>query len=241
MKKLLIGILGLLLTITTIYIVVIAKGVPDKCWLHRTNTIEKMLEISDKYKGIEIDVNFNNSKLFFDVTHDWDESINLSLEKYFKFLSQNNKKVWIDFKNLKGENVNNSLCVFENLLKKYNLNKDRFIIESSNFELLKYYKEKGYYTSYYVPYLDLKNMSLAEKEEWKIKIKNIIFTGNISAISFSGYMYSFIKDINTDIDLLTWEDGKWWQELYLRKTTRNMLKDSQLKVILVKEKGAYHR
>lgn len=51
-----------------------------------------MLEISDKYKGIEIDVNFNNSDLYFDVTHDLEDSISLSLEKYFKYFSEMIKK-----------------------------------------------------------------------------------------------------------------------------------------------------
>ena len=223
------------------YYITLTKKLPSKCWLHRTNTVEKMLEISEKYEGIEIDVNFNNSDLYFDVTHDLEESINLSLEKYFKYFSKNNKKVWIDFKNLTEDNVENSLNVFDNLIKKYNLNKERFIIESSNFEMLKYYKDNGYYTSYYVPYLDLKNMSFDEIEKEKVKIKNIILTGNVSAISFPGYMYEFIKSINTNIDLLTWEDGKKWQELYRKKINVEMLNDSQLKVILVKEKGKYHR
>ena len=224
-----------------IYYINLTRELPDKCWLHRTNTVEKMLEISDKYKGIEIDVNFNNSDLYFDVTHDLEDSINLSLEKYFKYFSENDKKIWIDFKNLTENNVENSLNVFENLIKKYNLSKERFIIESGNFEMLKSFKEKGYYTSYYVPYLKLEKMSSKETEEWKRKIKDIILTGNVSAISFPGYMYPFVKSIDTDIDLLTWEDGKKWQQLYKKKINIEMLKDKQLKVILVKEKGKYHR
>ena len=200
-----------------------------------------MLEISDKYKGIEIDVNFNNSDLYFDVTHGLEDSISLSLEKYFKYFSENDKKIWIDFKNLTEENVENSLNIFKSLIKKYNLDKERFIIESSNFEMLKYYKEMGYYTSYYVPYLKLEKMSSKEIEEWKRKIKDIILTGNVSAISFPGYLYPFVKSIDTNIDLLTWEDGKKWQQLYKKKINIEMLKDKQLKVILVKEKGKYHR
>lgn len=82
--------------------------------------------------------------------------------------------------------------------------------------MLKYYKEMGYYTSYYVPYLKLEKMSSKETEEWKRKIKDIILTGNVSAISFPGYMYSFIKSIDTNIDLLTWEDGKNGNN-YIRK------------------------
>lgn len=72
MKKLLIGFLGTFISLALIYTI---KGVPDKCWLHRINTVEKMLEVSNKYTGIEIDVNFNNSKLFFDVTHDLNKSM----------------------------------------------------------------------------------------------------------------------------------------------------------------------
>ena len=221
--------------------ITITKEIPNKCWLHRTNTVEKILEISEKYKGIEIDVNFNNDKLYFDVTHDLDKSIELSLEEYFKYFSKNDKKIWIDFKNLTERNVENSLNVFENLLRKYNVDRKRFIIESNNFEVLQFYKEKGYYTSYYVPYLDLENMTSEELEEWRLKIKNITLTNNVSAISFPGHMYSFIKSIDVDIDLLTWEAGEKWQMLYYRKITREMLKDEELKVILVKEYGKYHR
>ena len=183
--------------------ITITKEIPNKCWLHRTNTVEKMLEISEKYKGIEIDVNFNNDKLYFDVTHDLDKSIELSLEEYFKYFSKNDKKIWIDFKNLTERNVENSLNVFENLLRKYNVDRKRFIIESNNFEVLQFYKEKGYYTSYYVPYLDLENMTSEELEEWRLKIKNITLTNNVSAISFPGHMYSFIKSIDVDCLLYT--------------------------------------
>lgn len=37
--------------------------------------------------------------------------------------------------------------------------------------------------------------------------------------------------------------GRWkkWQQLYKKKINIEMLKDKQLKVILVKEKGKYHR
>lgn len=219
----------------------LVKPIPDKCWLHRVNSVEKMLEFFDKYTGIEIDVNFNNIELFFDVTHEIEDSINLSLEEYFKYLNKNDKKIWIDFKNLTEENVENSLEVLENIIYEYNVDKTRFIIESSNYKMLKFFKEKGYYTSYYVPYLDIGNLSEEELKYWKNKIEYITLTGNVSAISFSGYLYPFIKNIGIKIDLLTWEDGKEWERLYLTKMTRNMLKDEKLKVILIRELGNYSR
>lgn len=219
----------------------LVKPIPDKCWLHRVDSIEKMLELSDKYTGIEIDVNFDNTKLFFDVTHEIEDSISLSLEEYFKYLNKNDKKIWIDFKNLTEENVENSLEVLENIIYEYNVDKTRFIIESSNYKMLKSFKEKGYYTSYYVPYLDIDNLSEEELKYWKNKIKYITLTGNVSAISFPGYLYPFIKNIGIKADLLTWEDGKEWEILYLTKMTRNMLKDEKLKVILIRELGNYSR
>lgn len=219
----------------------LVKAIPDKCWLHSANSIEKMLEVSGKYKGMEIDVNFNNTELFFDVTHNIEDSINLSLEEYFKYLNKNDKKIWIDFKNLTEENVENSLEVLENIIFEYYVDKTRFIIESSNYEMLRFFKERGYYTSYYVPYLDISNLSEEELKYWKNKIEYIALTGNVSAISFPGYLYPFIKSIGIKINLLTWEDGKKWERLYLTKITRNMLKDEQLKVILIMDRGNYSR
>ena len=32
------------------------KYMPDKFWLHRTNSVEKQKEFADKYKGIEFDI-----------------------------------------------------------------------------------------------------------------------------------------------------------------------------------------
>ncbi len=219
----------------------LVKPIPDKCWLHRVNSVEKMLELSDKYTGIEIDVNFNNIELFFDVTHEIEDSINLSLEEYFKYLNKNDKKIWIDFKNLTEENVENSLEVLENIIFEYDVDKTRFIIESPNYEMLKFFKERGYYTSYYVPYLDISNLNKEELKYWKNKIEYITLTGNVSAISFPSYLYLFIKSIGLKIDLLSWEGGKEWERLYLTKITRNMLKDEQLKVILIMDIGNYSR
>lgn len=63
---------------------------------------------------------------------------------------------------------------------------------------------------------------------------------------FQRYLFQDIcillyKSIGIKINLLTWEDGKKWERLYLTKITRNMLKDEQLKVILIMDRGNYSR
>lgn len=219
-----------------LYYITFIKKKPAKCWLHQANSIEKLKKYLLDYPGIEIDVFFNRKKMFFDVTHDKETSTNLSLEEYFKYFS-NDKKIWLDFKNLTTENSEEALKILDKLLLKNKIDKSQVIIESSNFEELKKYKENGYYTTYYVLYHNSKKMSFDEKVLLKERIIKIIQTQNVSAISFSGNLYPIIKEFNIKIDLLVWEAGLTWQKLFLKKYKMKykMLEDEQVKIFLVHE------
>lgn len=217
--------------------------IPNKFWLHRTNSIGKVEELSYKYSGIEIDVNYNLEKNYYDVTHDIPKSISLNLKNVLSSLKGNKqKKIWIDYKNLNKENVDLSILEMNSILENLDLDKNQLVIESGNYILLKNFKENGYYTSYYVPYLNLNKMNDIEKEAEKKRLLKIKNTGNINAFSFPGYLYLFIKEINVgNLDLLTWESGHFWTDFYLNKNLYKMLKDNKIKAILTKEFGNHSR
>lgn len=214
---------------------------PDKFWLHRTNSVQKAQELSYKYSGIEIDVNYNLEKEYYDVTHDIPDSIGLNLKDILITL-KDNKKIWIDYKNLDSHNSLPSLLVMNKILKETNLEKNQLIIESSNYNELRNFKKDGYYTSYYVPYLKLDKMTDIEKETEKKKLIEIKNTGNIDAFSFPSYLYPFIKEIEVgNLDLLTWQNNNHWTEFYTNRDFYRMLKDSNIKVILTKEYSKHNR
>lgn len=95
------------------------------------------------------------------------------------------------------------------------------IIESSNYQSLKPFKQNGYYTSYYVPYYSKEDLN-DKKDIIIAQINQIIQSGNISALSFAYYLYDFIKEAKfkidkngkkVDIDLLTWNEGDDYKQI----------------------------
>lgn len=55
---------------------------PDKLWLHRCNSLEKLEEKGGDYPNIEVDLVFRPDRTF-DVTHDMETSFGLRLDAYF--------------------------------------------------------------------------------------------------------------------------------------------------------------
>lgn len=240
LKKLLPVILGLLLCM----ILIGFRGVGDfsqKIWLHRCNSIEKLQEKHRLYPNIEVDVIFREDQKF-DVTHDIDTSFGLNLDSYFSYFEKERGKMWLDIKNLNPDNAANMLAVMNGLTEHYHVDKERLIIESSCWEALDTLTRGGYYTSFYVPFDDPCSLENEEKEEYIEQLQEIADKQVVSALSFPGEWYITLKEsLNRPIDLLTWQHRSTQLELLLSPLGKKMVVDPQLKVILVKAKGRFHR
>ena len=214
---------------------------PDKIWLHRCNSMEKLYEKHMIYPNIEVDLVFRESRKF-DVTHDADTTFYLGLASYFSYMRKKEGKMWLDIKNLTPENRIMALSSLDRLVESFQIEKDRLIIEGQSWKALEVFTQSGYYTSFYVPYDDPDDLS---KKELKCFIKGLQEIADkkvVSALSFPGCWYTEIKEsLNRSIDLLTWEHRSSQLQLLLSSVGREMLFDPQLKVILVKDKGKYHR
>lgn len=214
---------------------------PDKIWLHRCNSMEKLLEKHGKYPNIEVDLVFRKNRIF-DVTHDMDTSFNLSLNAYFSYMEYNEGKMWLDIKNLTSKNAKAALAKLNRLTGHYRIEKDRLIVESKDWEALKAFTQAGYYTSYYVTYDEPSDLSDEEVEECIEELQEITDKQVVCALSFPGDWYTTIKEnLERSIDLLTWEHRSSQLQFLMSSTGREMLFDPQLKVVLVKDKGSYHR
>lgn len=214
---------------------------PDKIWLHRCNSIEKLHEKSTRYPNVEVDVVFR-SDYTFDVTHDVDTSFHLSIDPYLDYLQKNDGKIWLDIKNLIPANKEIMLSVLDSLLHRYGIDKNRVIIESPSWQSLDVFTRKGYYTSYYVPYEKPGKLSKDDIDRCIRLLQKIVDQNTVRALSFPGWWYDDIKEkLDRPIDLLTWKHRTTQFEMLLSPKGREMLADPQLKVILIKDKGRYHR
>lgn len=218
---------------------------PNRFWLHKTNSPEKQQEFHDKYKGIEFDIIYYPDKMGFENSHDKEnyEKYNLenNLAAYKKIGKQ--RGIWFDFKNLTHENVNASKDALENLLQKYQIDKNLVIIESGNWQDLRIYKEAGFKTSYYFPYYDFSKLTRDEIEKAKDLTLEATSSGNVDYLSFDAKYYNFINNVKLpeNIKLLTWIDTEPWYAVIIKKEYKKILQDKRVKVVLVKDLGHYNR
>lgn len=215
--------------------------IPEKFWLHRSDSIEKLEELSDKYKGVELDIIFFNKENNFDVSHNSNGRIDYPLNSFLKILADNEDKIWLDFKNLNTDNAAQSLNILDEMLNRNNINKNKVIVESHNYNALKHFRERGFYTSFYCP-VDEKYLTTEEGRNLFVSlVSKVVDSGSVDAVSFPIAYYPLIKSANIKADLLTWDENKKWFAFYFYPDLQKVLADPQVKVILVKDPAKINR
>lgn len=200
----------------------------ERIWLHRTNSPEKLLEFADEYSGFECDIIVRGDSLL-DVTHDEPVSFGISADRYFPLLQSNSRRLWFDIKNLKQGNTPFVLSFFESQCAAYQIEKKRLVIEGGDPEALSLFRKAGFYTALYVRLEENRNLNA------------IVESGVVDALSFHARDYERIEQQVTEpIDRLVWEHHTTKEMLSVFPRGRKLLKDKQVKIILVKDKGHYH-
>ena len=234
---------GIILAIILYSIIIYCHigSTPEKLWLPRCNSIEKLCEFHADYPNIEVDIVFRKNGSF-DVTHDADTTFNQTIDEYFAYANKNKTRIWLDIKNLTTENAAALHARLDSLCRRYDISRQQLIVEGPSSDALSLFTEDQYYTSYYVPYDKPSRLSEEEIQKCMAHLQTIADSRKVRALSFPGWWYGTIKKhLQSDIGLLTWKHRTTEFELRALPTNWKMLKDPQLKVILVKAKGHFHR
>lgn len=213
----------------------------SKLWLHRCNSLEKMKEKEDVYPNIEVDLVYRGHGVF-DVTHDADTTFGLKIDPYFKEIACTGHCMWLDIKNVTTKNVSRIYHDLDSLCDRFRILSKQLIIEGGDYNALKLFTDSGYYTSYYVPFDKPRNLSESQIDSCIRKLQKVADSKKVRALSFPGWWYKDIKSkLHRNIDLLTWKHRTTQIEFMKLPIHNKMLNDPQLKVILMKSKGRYHR
>lgn len=213
------------------------SGNMHKVWAHRVNSIEKLNYTQKRYVGIELDILYDESSGTFDVTHPPAESINLTLETYLSHWDTNQKAsgLWLDFKNLNVSNYKKSLLRLIHLTEKFQLEKNKIIVESQHPQFLKDFEKAGFITSYYLPseLLSLNEEQLSKKIT---EINRQIISFPTSALSTNIDDYEIIAKYFPDHKKLLWSlhstlPKKGFKNYAL---TKKALNDKTVEVLLVR-------
>lgn len=211
-------------------------GYSEKIWAHRVNSIEKLEHTQKNYAGIELDLVFNDTTNTFDVNHPPAKSIHLNLEEYLSHINQRNELgIWLDFKNLNSDNAINALNRLAFLTEKYELDKNKIIVESQHPKNLNIYQEAGFKTSYYLPSFlhRLSPEGLSKKiEEINLQIQ----THTPTAISTNIVDYEIIASFFPEQTKYLWSIDKTFTSRMFKNffQTRKALKDPKVEVLLVR-------
>ena len=227
--------------------VIMARLFPitSKFWAHRCNDTRKMEEMMAIYSGVELDIIFCplSEGSVFETSHDLQPTIEHPLNDFFARLTPPQEtKIWLDFKNLNETTAQPALQELEKLVTTYQIDKKRLIVESANYTCLGLFHQQGYYTSFYCPVNDDRYLLTTEhKEEFVRLVNNAVQSGHVNAVSFPVSYYPLIKEAGIKIDLLTWHHLGYWWECYLNRKLNSVMKDEQVKVILVSAHSRYDR
>ncbi len=210
---------------------------------HRVNTQGKMSQvIYDGFKGFEIDV-FLHQKgedYFFHVGHDPNRMSGYGLEQYFSSIDISGvQRVWIDVKNLNSDNVLHALNRLEVLDSLFGI-KGKAIFESSmKGEAFARVSERGFHTSYYLPYGDY----FKDQQNWPSYAKTFaqrIKAQKVKAVSFDVEYYPFVKTqlealIPKDLDYHCWDLSLRLNSKDFKSNlqSKEYLKDARIKTLLV--------
>lgn len=208
----------------------------DKVWAHKVNSLKKLHETEGRFKGVELDVVFTSNKkgVFFDVYHPPDSSINLSLTEYLLTVRDVSEfSCWIDFKNLNKDNKLLSLTKLDSITTALKIKKTNIIVESTKPWLLISFKEKGFRTSYYLPY----NLNVLSSSDLKIEIEKInqnIKQHDNTYISSDYKDYAILKKHFPESKKIFWFTiyGSM-NRFYARYLLFNILSDKHVDVLLI--------
>ena len=212
----------------------------SKLWLHRCNSLEKLQEQSERFRNVELDLVFRETTGRFDVTHDLDTTFHLGLRPYIQHAARRHGRLWLDVKNLTPANAAAALARLDSLCAECGLKPDSLIVESRRPELLLPFTRRGYFTYYYVPFD--KPSRLAHPESAVAQIRSVAQSGQVRAVSFPYWWYTSLRGrLPSHIAMLTWLHRSTEPEVRLWPGHLPLLTDPQVKVVLIKSKGKYHR
>ena len=217
------------------YALLCTRSCEGKVWLHRCNSLEKLGEKGGKYAGFEVDVCMRPDGTL-DVTHEERISFGLPVDTFFAYLEQHpGVGMWLDVKNLSASNQSLFVQVLDSLCYAHDVRPERLVVESREWELLRPLTRQGYLTSCYV--------GLEENDSAVAYLQRVADSGAVRALSFPRKWYGKMKrSLNRrNIALLTWCNHQTLGQLRLRLQGQRMLRDPQLRVILIKDHGSYHR
>jgi hypothetical protein len=215
------------------------RDFPTQVWVHRVNSIERAVLMAKTYRGMEIDVVYDSTGDFFDVNHPPARSRGISLDAVLSSVPDVAAHYfWIDFKNLTDFNEQPACRRLTAIAWKHGI-VHHMVVESNNPRALSCFTSSGFYTSYYLPIVDLWKLNPQQLVDYYEEVASDLKAATVNAISSDYKSLPFMQKYFPGADILVWylkdRSLRYYAALaYLRSR-------DQVKIILVGEEGPGYR
>ncbi len=204
-------------------------------WLHSVSILEKFKIYQQQYENFEVSVVCKNSGSLEAISSDNDKT-NIKLEGFFSEMRNNNVHLWIDLKNINEENKVFICEKLDSLCAIYEVEKQRLVIETRDWQSLSYLTSHNFYTSFFLD-INAKDFNEEEAMLYGKMLREITDKGYVKALSFYSENYSFVRNLDIqNIDLMRWEDKKQNKKLPVYYRSCRLDDDENVKVILMNDK-----
>ncbi len=165
---------------------------------HRCNSIFKTRQARQAgIKSIELDLLFSgdSGKPRLMVGHDAQSLAGMDAHEYFANLPDGIEFIWLDIKNLTGENSAHVYGILNDLDKRYGL-RARCLVESLYPRGLTAFAEKGWQTAYYLKWKELSDVAALDTADARTRLNDMLegIKNDIRANNIGGVSYEFSAD-----------------------------------------------
>lgn len=201
----------------------------QQVWSHANNNIAQAQMNSNLFKGIEIDVVYDEESNQLNVRHNVeDPATDVNLFQILDSTKINNCYYWIDLKNLTETNVEEITSLLNNYVTKYPTIRKNIIIESPSAKSLKFLNNHGYFTSWWMP--DYPN-HLISYLKFFIRTKHILLRYKFNAISAHRKMLPIINTFYSSHNIHLWTHD--YNDLSLIEEIQSLFDKPNVHVLLV--------
>ena len=210
----------------------------NKLWAHRVYHSNEANNLLKEFKGLEIDIIYDQTRGVFDIRHDEDDVFyNRSLEKFFTEIEGVDQYYyWLDFKNLNNRTVKGGKKRLNYLLDKFEV-RDKVIVESWNSTELGEVSRDSIFTSFWGPHFNLEELSSSDIEKEVKNLHKVLYENEINAISTHFTMVPFLEKYFANCTVHIWTNGLTGDSG--KEVINELYKKDFIKVILVDYKEAF--
>ena len=176
--------------------------VKSKIWSHRTNTLGALLEATEIFSGVEMDVVFNSDDNRFHVRHPPAPDTGLTLGDMLaaSLTSRRDTRFWFDWKNASETNIESAIARLDDLDRTFHI-KGRALVETDSnavFSSISSISAAGYVHGYYLPTKQILQCLAACNQDEQGSLARALMErielGKFSAITYDWRLKDFVRN-----------------------------------------------